>query len=379
MKISKSLIIDAEAVKAYDIARDFFLKRGYTEVSAVRPTLLTLKKRDKVCSIEDCNKLEDCKITLKTKINPLGTLQLYSAALTSIRCEYEINLLGQEPSKSIRLQFESEVETLKRHLKENFHKSSQEPPFTLTDTESLSPKREVTAEVPQTLGSQPEANRIKTGYADLDELLLGGIPEKYAIIMTLPSSDERDLLIKNFLETGTKESQTTFYVSTNPVSKNLAEEYLSNFFLFVCNPRADAFIPNLQNVYKLKGVENLTDIDIALTKAFRALNSSQTSPRRACIEILSDVLLQHHAVTTRKWLSGLLADLKANGFTTFAVLNPHMHPSEEVQAILGLFEGEIRVSEVETSKGVQKSLRIRKLYNKKYLENEIILTREKLS
>ena len=78
-------------------------------------------------------------------------------------------------------------------------------------------------------------------------------------------------------------------------------------------------------------------------------------------------------------MSGLLADLKANGFTVLAIINPHMHPSEEVQAILGLFDGEIKISETETNKGVQKSLRIRKLCNKDYLENEITLTKEKIS
>jgi hypothetical protein len=62
-------------------------------------------------------------------------------------------------------------------------------------------------------------------------------------------------------------------------------------------------IQNLPNVVKLKGTENLTEIDIALTKAFRTLNPSAAAPRRACVEIVSDVLLQHHAVITRKWLS----------------------------------------------------------------------------
>jgi hypothetical protein len=50
-----------------------------------------------------------------------------------------------------------------------------------------------------------------------------------------------------------------------------------------------------------------------------------------------DFLLQHRAVITRKWLSGLLADLKSKGFTTIAVINQEMHPAEEVQAITGLF------------------------------------------
>jgi len=135
---------------------------------------------------------------------------------------------------------------------------------------------------------------------------------------------------------------------------------------------------NLPNVTKLNGVDCLTDLDIALTKSFRNKELSNTGPKRFCITIISDVLLQHHAVITRKWLSELLPDLKSKGFTTLAVINPEMHPPEEVQAIIGLFEGEIRVSERKTERGWQKVLRIRKLYNQRYLDNEITLTREKL-
>jgi KaiC/GvpD/RAD55 family RecA-like ATPase len=221
--------------------------------------------------------------------------------------------------------------------------------------------------------------RVSTGYADLDNLLFGGIPENYAVVLTSPSSDERELLIKRFLESGARKGEMTFHVAVEPgIGAALAEEFQSNFFLFVCNPRADVMVKSLSNIFKLKGVESLTDIDIALVKSFRMLDPSRAGPKRACIEIISDVLLQHHAVITRKWLSGLLPDLRAKGFTTLVVVNPHMHPPEEVQAILGLFEGEIRVSERETEDGIGKFLRVRKLYNQRYLENEIVLTRERL-
>jgi KaiC/GvpD/RAD55 family RecA-like ATPase len=221
--------------------------------------------------------------------------------------------------------------------------------------------------------------RVSTGYAELDDLLFGGIPENYAVILTSPSSDEREQLIKKFLEAGAKAGQITFYIAVEPGNgRALAEEFQSNFYLFVCNPRADIMIKSLPNVFKLKGVESLTDIDIALIKAFRMLDASRSGPRRACIEIISDVLLQHHAVITRKWLSGILPDFRSKGFTTLAVVNPHMHPQEEVQAILGLFEGEIKISEKETERGIGKILRIRKLYNQRYLENELTLTRERL-
>lgn len=222
-------------------------------------------------------------------------------------------------------------------------------------------------------------NRVSTGYPDLDSLLFGGIPENYAVVLASPSSDERERLIRRFLEAGVKNGQTTYYVTSEVGNViDLAEDFQSNFSLFLCNPRADMMVQSLPNVFKLKGVESLTDIDIALLKSFRSLAGGRSGPKRICITIISDVLLQHHAVIARKWLNGLIPDLKAQGFTTLAVINPEMHSSEEFQAILGLFEGEIRISEKETDKGLEKLLRIRKLYNQRYLESEIGLTREKL-
>ena len=224
--------------------------------------------------------------------------------------------------------------------------------------------------------------RVSTGYNNLDNLLLGGIPENYTVILTSPSCDEREELVKRFVQAGLADGQITFYVTTEMGNAAaLAEKFPSSFYLFLCNPRADAIVKNLPNVFKMKGIESLTDIDIALTKASRMFDTptgGASRSKRACIEIVSDVLLQHHVVITRKWLSGLLPDLKAKGFTTLAVINPQMHPQEEVQAISGLFEGEIRITERETEKGPEKILRIRKLYNQKYVDTEFILTKEKL-
>jgi predicted ATPase len=249
----------------------------------------------------------------------------------------------------------------------------------LDETKTCKPKPVHITVQPAQPAFEVVPGRVSSGFADLDRLLLGGIPENYGVVLISPSSDEREMLINRFLEAGAEADETTFYVTVEAGNaRALAEKHQSNFYLFLCNPRADAMIQSLPNVFKLKGVESLTEIDIALTRAFRTLGSSAVGPKRACIEIVSDVLLQHHAVTTRKWLSALLPDLKSKGFTTLAVVNPQMHPQEEVQAILGLFEGEIRISEKDTAKGTEKVLRIRKLYNQRYLESELTLTKERL-
>jgi KaiC/GvpD/RAD55 family RecA-like ATPase len=224
----------------------------------------------------------------------------------------------------------------------------------------------------------PASGRITTGYKNLDRLLGGGIPEKYSVTLTAPSCDEREMLIRAFLENGARQGETTFYIAADPgVMKTLAEEYPSNFYLFVCNPNADAIVKSVPNVSKLKGVENLVDINIALTTAIRKL-SSLKSPRRICIGLVSDVLLHHHSGQTRRWLSALIPELKSAGFTVLAVVDPQIHPSEELHAILGLFEGEINIYEKETRTGLEKYLRIKKMTNQKYSDSELLLKREDL-
>jgi KaiC/GvpD/RAD55 family RecA-like ATPase len=222
-------------------------------------------------------------------------------------------------------------------------------------------------------------SHLSTGYHDLDDLLLGGIPDKYAVVLASPSCDERDMLIAKFLETGASLDQTTFYITIDAQgTESLVEHHKPNFYLFICNPEADEIVPSSPNVFKLRGVENLNDLNIALNSALQSLNITVKAARRACIEIVSDVLLQHHALTTRRWLSALIPRLKSRGFTTLAVINPHMHSSQEVQAILDLFEGEIDIYKKQTEKGVRKFIRIEKMLNSEYLEDETRLKKERI-
>jgi KaiC/GvpD/RAD55 family RecA-like ATPase len=215
---------------------------------------------------------------------------------------------------------------------------------------------------------------VATGYTDLDNLLCGGLRSSSAVVLSSPSCNERDSLIKSFLEAGAKNGEVTFYVTMNPgTARALAEEFQSNFHLFICNPQADTIVKSAPNVVKLKGVDNLTEISIALTSAIRKLDPSLKGPRRACIGLVSDVLLQHHAVQTRRWLTGLIPELQSEGFTTLAVMDPEIHPQEEVRAISGLFEGEVSLYEKETEKGSERFLKIKRMSNQKYLDDELLL------
>jgi hypothetical protein len=55
-----------------------------------------------------------------------------------------------------------------------------------------------------------------------------------------------------------------------------------------------------------------------------------------------------------------------------------MHSSEEVHAILDLFEGGIDICEKETEKGLEKFLKVKKMHDQEYSEKEMPLKKERL-
>ena len=221
-------------------------------------------------------------------------------------------------------------------------------------------------------------NRIKTGFQDLDSLLFGGIPRGFGVILTSVSCDERDLLVKRFLEAGAQEGNTTVLAVVDPEgARSLAEEYPDSIHVLVCSQSLSHEFRMLSNVRKAGGVENLTEINIAFEKMLSEMGNAKQMEKRDCLEILSDVVLEHGAVQTRKWLNRLIPELRSRGFTTLAVIDPEMHSSEELHALLDLFEGEISIYGKE-SDDFKKYLRIKKMHRQRYVENEILLKKMRL-
>ena len=248
------------------------------------------------------------------------------------------------------------------------------------DTQKLVAQITSENEVPekQNIVSPIKTSKIKgylsTGNNKIDNLLYGGIAPNSSVILSASPSHEKDLIVKDFIETGLKNNEIAFYISCDlSFSKSIITDYPAKFQFIACYPISDESLKNALNVHKVGSITNLTEINITLTKVIRKLETGNLT-KRAVINIVSDILLQYGSVKTRKWLTDILSMLKYDGFTILGIINPKIHSSEDVQAILELFDGEIVIDEIETKNGNEMHLKIGRMNKQKYLKNEINLT-----
>ncbi|MGQ9543591.1 MAG: DNRLRE domain-containing protein [Candidatus Bathyarchaeia archaeon] len=213
-----------------------------------------------------------------------------------------------------------------------------------------------------------EPTYISTGHAGLDRLLRGGLHPSYAVVLTSPSCDEVDLLLHRFLESGLEAGHSALYI-TKRLSMELASKHPTRLYQVVCNPQVDAGSYKQPNIYTVKGLDNLTELNITVS---RILESMGDGPGRVtCIDILSDILLQHGPASTRKWLLDYVSRMKSRFLTTIAILNSQMHPREELEALLDVFDGQIEIWEEKVDGEFRRYLRIKRMYNVDYIDETI--------
>ena len=97
-----------------------------------------------------------------------------------------------------------------------------------------------------------------------------------------------------------------------------------------------------------------------------------------CIDIISDILLQHGLVTTRKWLIDFIARMRSNSMTTIMIMNSQMHSKEDLESILGLFDGQIDVWEQGLREIARKQLKVKRMYRHVYDDQSIPLEKSEL-
>jgi KaiC/GvpD/RAD55 family RecA-like ATPase len=219
---------------------------------------------------------------------------------------------------------------------------------------------------------------LSTGYPDLDGTLAGGIPEGYAVVLVSPSYDERDLLLRKIIDSAISSGRPAFYISSDiENTQDLLARYEHGFYAF--SPQAARIEPKPPNLYQLPSIDNLSDHTLSLSLAIRDARAKETAGKMLLIlDTLSDVILRHKGVTTRRWLTDFVGKRKTEGFTIVATLNPLSISKEELQTVIDLFDGVIEIFEKELKERSRRFVVVKKMHGKKYSESELMLDKDKL-
>jgi KaiC/GvpD/RAD55 family RecA-like ATPase len=218
---------------------------------------------------------------------------------------------------------------------------------------------------------------ISTGYAELDQLLVGGLPEGYSILILSASWDERDLILRRIIKSCISTGRPVFYVSNDiSTTQELIREYSNDFYAF--SEQADKIKSEYGNLFKVPGVGNLSEFSISLGAAFKDTHAAPETNKIMVLDTISDILLRHKSLTTLRWLSDLIAKRKTEKFTILATLNPLSAPKEETQPIIDLFDGVIQIYEKELAERTRRFIVIKKMRGRRYIETDLMLDRNKL-
>ncbi len=234
-------------------------------------------------------------------------------------------------------------------------------------------KQQLATVVTQT--PQVAQNLIPTGYVALDNILFGGLFPGSSIVLTGPPCDEKNMLVRRFMETTVTTGRGCVYISSSiDRVRDLLSSHDRYLQVILCHPQAETIATAYPEIATLRTVDNLTEINLQFTKAVAKLSSNK--PPVLCLEILDDVLLDHHRAT-RRWLMDILGRSKSTEMTCLATLNLAMHSDDESQAVLETFDGHIDLYEAELHVH-PKLIRVKKFGGRKFLDNELLVDKEKI-
>ncbi len=220
---------------------------------------------------------------------------------------------------------------------------------------------------------------ISTGHADLDNLLKGGIPAKSAVVLSSPSCDEREMLLKGCLTHALANKLSGICVVTDLAKvEDLIAAYPERFKAIVIGTSLGG-VSSQSTVSLVSSLGNLSDLNISMSHALTKLdeNSGAGPKGMVVLDIVSDVLLLHKSAITRKWLVDLIPRLKSRGYTVLATFNPQMHTMEEAQTVLDAFDGEIEIFEKRQEARLCRMIAVKRMFMHQYDSREIELRKDR--
>jgi KaiC/GvpD/RAD55 family RecA-like ATPase len=204
-------------------------------------------------------------------------------------------------------------------------------------------------------------DRTATGEKGLDKALKGGLTRGSAVLLVGEAGEEREELVRSFLQTGISLGEGCLVVSalrpSEVVRSSLKDVATGQLKVIDCHA---AHLNEVQ-VLKVEGDTFLSPVDlsvvaVAVTKALDSLSGIKVTGRRAVIDLLPAYL---HVTSISRMVPDLvriIGTLRKSGFTALFVHNPSVGEDQSSQYILEeLFDSIIKTRR-ETSDGCDQSL-----------------------
>jgi KaiC/GvpD/RAD55 family RecA-like ATPase len=203
-------------------------------------------------------------------------------------------------------------------------------------------------------------DKTATGLGELDKALKGGLTRGCAVLLVGEAGEERDELVRSFLQTGIALGEGCLVVSAlkSPEAVRSSFEDVATGQLKV----VDCHTAHLDEVQELKvqgdtiiSPVDLSVVAVAVTRALDSLNGIKVAGRRAVIDLLPAYLQLSSVSKMLPDLVQMIGRLRRGGCTALFVHNPSIVEDQLSQYILEeLFDSIIRTRR-ETSDGREKS------------------------
>jgi KaiC/GvpD/RAD55 family RecA-like ATPase len=190
--------------------------------------------------------------------------------------------------------------------------------------------------------------RLPIGVADMDQMMLGGIPAGSLCLVLGPPGAGKSILSKRFLYTGVEEKKDTFLVATSEGE----DRVLETMQLFNWDRGLEKYLHFL-DCYSWKSgkskskhsasLMSLTDVSVGITSIIDEAGVQPEDDSRIVIDSFTDVINYGGAERALRLLDTIRTKLQTRGVTGLVLLEEGVHDEKTVKSVEYATDGTIRM------------------------------------
>jgi KaiC/GvpD/RAD55 family RecA-like ATPase len=190
--------------------------------------------------------------------------------------------------------------------------------------------------------------RLPLGVPDMDQSMLGGIPEGSLCLVLGPPGAGKSILSKRFLYTGVEQKKDAFLVATGESE----ERALETMQLFNWNKGVEKHLHFL-DCYSWKSgkskskyaasLTSLTDVSVGITSVIDDAGVQPEDDSRIVIDSFTDVINYGGADRALRLLDSVHTKLQTRGVTGLVLLEEGVHDEKTVKSVEYATDGTIRM------------------------------------